>query len=126
MIKLSSGKMLINNYMIKTIKNDKLKDILIKRGEIFKEINKLNKEIVDLDTKRKKEAYKMDKLKDKTSGVIDKEDIKLEEFDVITQVYLEEGECKIEIINELEENTRPKTKEETEEIKKQLRERKKG
>jgi len=112
--------------MIKEIKNDKLKQILTKRGEVFEKIHKINEKLMELDKERKKEAYKMDKLKDKTATIMDKEGIKLEEFEVITRIFLEDDECKYEVINQLEEYSRPITQEEIEEYKTKLREKDEG
>ena len=89
--------------MIQTIKNDKLVKILTERGKLFKELGVINEELIKLDKDRKKIGYKMDKLKDKTSVIMDKEKIELGEFDIISRVFIENGECKVEIVDRVEE-----------------------
>lgn len=85
------------------IKNDKLFKILEERAEVFKEVQKINEEMIKLDTERKKLAYKMDGLKEKTKKILDKEKIELDEFEIITNVGIKDGEIELTIVDEIEE-----------------------
>jgi len=89
--------------MLKTIKDDKLKSILEERGIVFKKIQELNEQIVVLDKERTKEGYKMNKLKEKTKVIMDKQKFNLDEFEFISSIFLEKGECKVEILDRVEE-----------------------
>jgi len=85
------------------LKNDKLFKILTERGLIFREIEEINKKMMDLDKSRQKLGYKMDKLKDKTVKIIEKEDIKLDEFEYISNIGIENGEIEVTILDQIEE-----------------------
>ena len=92
--------------MRKKIVNDKkLKEILEERGVIYKEIGKINEKIVALDKERTKWGYKMDRLKEKTAPFVEKyiSPYDLDEFEIVSRVYLEKGEIIFEIIDKIEE-----------------------
>jgi predicted nucleic acid-binding Zn-ribbon protein len=107
--------------------HDKLLKILTDRTEVHKEITKLNDEMIALDKKRNKLSYKMQALKDKTVPIVEEITPKLSlgEFEIITQIGINKyGRPEFQIVDELEEQTRPKTGEEIEEIKKAIKARK--
>lgn len=85
------------------INDKKLFAILKMRGEVFKEIEKVNKIIVEADEKRTKLGYKMTRLKDKTTEALKKHTIELAEFEQVGSVGIENGENTISIYNEIEE-----------------------
>ena len=85
------------------IYNDKLKKILEERGELFKEIGKINEQMVKLDTERKKLGYKMDKLKDKTLKHIEAEKITLQEFEYIADIGIKDGKIEATIKDQVED-----------------------
>ena len=85
------------------LEDKKLLDILEMRGVIFKEVNEVNKIIVEQDKVRTKLAYKMQRLKDKTSGRLKKHTIDLAEFEDISQVGVEDGKVTLTIIDQVEE-----------------------
>lgn len=89
------------------IESPKLDEILRERAIIFKEARAINQEMDELDKSRKKCGYKMDKLKDKTAAIIKKENIELGEFEVITNVYIDEKTHKTsaDIVDQIEEYT---------------------
>lgn len=100
--------MLINNYFkimrTQIINNDKLTEILSERGHLFKKINIINEKLMELDKERTKLGYKMDKLKNKTQEIMDKEKIEVGAYEVITRIYLNnKHENEIEILDKLEE-----------------------
>lgn len=103
-----SGIMLIKNYFkimrTQIIKNDKLKEILTERGHIFKEIGVINEQLMELDKERTKLGYKMDKLKNKTQDIMNKEKIEVSPYEIITRIYLnDKHENEVEILDKLEE-----------------------
>lgn len=104
---IKSGKKPIKNFMRKIqIENKKLHEILTERGNIFKSIEDINKQIVALDKERTKLGYKMDRLKEKTSPIIDKlsPTFGLQEFEIIARVYINnERMPEVEIVDRLEE-----------------------
>lgn len=88
------------------IKDSKLSKILEERGEIFKQIDELNKQIVALDKERTKLGYKMDRLKEKTSPIIAKltADFNMGEFEIVSRVYINDKKYpEVEIADRLEE-----------------------
>jgi signal recognition particle subunit SEC65 len=85
------------------IKNEKLVEILKERAELHKELGDINENLMALDKERTKNGYKMDKLKEKTKVIMDKLNPKLEEFEVISRVYLEKGKPVYEVIDMIEE-----------------------
>jgi len=95
------------------IKNAKLVDILKQRKELFESISSVNDKMVELDKERTKLAYKMDKLKDKTKVIMDKAEIKLNEFEVISAVSLEKGEAVATVVNQIDEYKRMLREKET-------------
>lgn len=99
------------------INSDKLFDILEERGHIFKAINKINKQLYELDEERKKLSYKMDRLKEKTVPIVDKnkKNFNLGEFEIISRVYINgEKKPEVEIIDLVEEYKNELRKKETE------------
>ena len=86
------------------IDNSKLHQILFERGNIVKEVMKINEDIDNLEKERNKLGYKMNKLKDKTKIIIDKEKIELGEFEFIANVFLNDNrECELNILDNVEE-----------------------
>lgn len=88
------------------INNDKLGKILDERAIIFKEITSINEKLNELDQERTKLGYKLDRLKEKTAPIVEKytKDFDLQEFEVITKVYLnDEKQPEVEIINMVDE-----------------------
>lgn len=85
------------------IKDSKLVEILEQRGVIHKEIGIVMEKLMDLDKERTKLGYKMEKLKEKTKVIMDKLNPKLEEFEIITNVFLEDGKAYYEVTNLIEE-----------------------
>ena len=85
------------------INNQKLKVILQNRQLVVDEIKKIIDEMNVLDQKRLQLGYKMDNLKEKTKIIVDKQDIKLNEFEFVAKVELENGEPTLEILDQIEE-----------------------
>lgn len=88
------------------LKNDKLGKILEDRTVLYNEIGKINEELVELDKERTKLGYKMNKLKEKTSVIMDKlmPSLNLGEFEVVSKVYLNKyNKPEIEIVDKVEE-----------------------
>ena len=85
------------------LQDKKLFAILEMRGEVFKQIEEVNRIIVSEDEKRTKLGYKMERLKEKTTEAMKSHDIELEEFDEIGTVGREQGEITVSIYNQLEE-----------------------
>jgi len=87
------------------IENQKLAKILNDRKVIFDEITEANEGIDKLDKHRTKLAYKMNKLKEKTATIIDevKPTFELQEFEIITNISIDNGYPEVEIIDQIEE-----------------------
>jgi len=87
------------------LQDAKLKKILNERDVVYKQIMELNKKLEATDKERKKLAYKMDALKEKTKLIVDKLGLesKLQEFEFISKVYLDEdGQAYYEITDQIE------------------------
>lgn len=87
-------------------KNTKLANILNDRAVIYKEVGEINEQLFKLDKERKKLAYKMDRLKEKTKPFIDDlvDKIEMGEFEIISKVYLnKDGNPELEITDRIEE-----------------------
>jgi seryl-tRNA synthetase len=85
------------------IQNDKLYKILEERGVIFNEIHAINEKLIELDTERKKLGFKMDRLKEKTSKIMEKINPKLEEFEIVSRIFIENNKAYYEVVNLVEE-----------------------
>lgn len=85
------------------INNDKLVKILEERAVIHENITKLNDQLMELDKERQKEAYKMDRLKDKTAAIIKKNPIEVAEFEYIARVELKDGNAIAVIEDQVEQ-----------------------
>lgn len=88
------------------IDNSKLFKILNERGLIFKEVNSINEQIIELDKQRTKLGYKMDRLKEKTQDIINdcKESFQLGKYEIISRVYINDNrESEVEILDQVEE-----------------------
>jgi seryl-tRNA synthetase len=85
------------------IQNDKLYNILEERGVIFNEIHAINEKLIELDTERKKLGFKMDRLKEKTSKIMEKINPKLEEFEIVSRIFIENNKAYYEVVNLVEE-----------------------
>ena len=89
--------------MIKILKNDKLKKILLERGELVAKGRKIAEQKEELDKDLKKIAYKLNRLKDKTVPLMEKEKIELDEFNMISRVFVKHDEVNVEIVDQIEE-----------------------
>jgi len=85
------------------IKNNKLVGILKKREEIHGKLGEIMKELMALDKEKTKLGYKMDKLKDKTKIIMDKERVEVGEYEIISRVYMEDGKAYCEVVDLVEE-----------------------
>jgi len=85
------------------INNDKLVEILKKRGVVHKEIGVEMEKLMKIDKEKTKLGYKMEKLKEKTKVIMDKEKIEVGEFEMIARVFLEDGKAYYEVINLIDE-----------------------
>jgi len=88
-----------------TIDNKDLYEILKLRSVEYKKVTNINDEMVKLDTERKKVAYTMDRLKEKTAKIIKKSKIEMNEFEVITNVMIDDKTKlpTVEIVDQVEE-----------------------
>lgn len=89
--------------MLVEIKDSKLKEILEERAVIHKAIGGIMEQMVSLDKEKTKLGYKMDKLKEKTKVIMDKLSPKLEEFEIISRVFMDKGVCYYEVLDQIEE-----------------------
>lgn len=85
------------------LEDKELKKLLFERGNIVGKARKITKEIEKLQQEQQKMGYKMDRLKDKIKPIIDSRNIELDEFEVISRIYLEKEEPMVEIVNQIEE-----------------------
>jgi len=83
-----------NKQLIKILKDREVE--FKKAQELQTTAEKINKELTAL-------GYKMNRLKEKTSQVLNKENIELTDFEIITEVRLENGEPILEIVDQVEE-----------------------
>lgn len=104
---IKSGMRLINQSMRKIeIKDAKLSKILEERGLVFREVGKINEQLYALDKERTKLGYKMERLKEKTQPIVDKltPSFELQEFEIISRVYINENRMpEVEIVDLVEE-----------------------
>ena len=85
------------------IQDKKLDEILKERAVIHKAIGEIMQKMMDLDKEKTKLGYKMDKLKEKTKVIMDKLNPKLEEFEFIARVFMEDGKSYYEVLDQIEE-----------------------
>lgn len=85
------------------LKDDKVIEILKSRTEIMDRIIEINEKLGTLDKERTKLGYKLDKLKEKTKVIMDNLNPHLEEFEVITRIFLENGKAYYEVLDQIEE-----------------------
>jgi len=87
------------------IEDAKLNKILEDRAEAFVELGKINEQIVKLDKERTALSYRMERLKEKTEPIIEKQkpSFDLKEFEVIARVYLEEDKAYVDIVDMVDE-----------------------
>ena len=85
------------------IKNNKLVGILERRGEVLKLAREKQKEVEALQEEQAKLGYKMNKLKEKSKVIMDKMNPELEEFEIITGLFTEDGKAYYEVVNQVEE-----------------------
>lgn len=87
------------------IKGKQLVELLEKQAVIANEQNEINKQLIELDKERTKNGYKVQKIRDKMKPIIDTiiPTIELGEFEMVTNIKLEDGQPKMEIIDQLEE-----------------------
>ena len=83
-----------NKQLIEILKDREVE--FKKAQELQTTAEKINKELTAL-------GYKMNRLKEKTSQVLNKENIELSDFEIITEVKLENGEPILEIVDQVEE-----------------------
>lgn len=108
--------------------NDDLAKILNDRVPIHNKVGEINEKLAELDKERKKQAYKMEKLKEKVKVIMDKAtpDFNLTEFEIITNVGLDDAKYpEVTIVDQIEEFIAPKTEKEIEDYKEMIRERNK-
>lgn len=86
-----------------TIDNNKLVKILEERTDVFAKITVINEKLQELDKERNVHALKLERLKDKTKVIIDEEKIETNPYEIITRVYLDDGQPTAEIVDQVEE-----------------------
>jgi signal recognition particle subunit SEC65 len=92
-----------NNMSLVEIKDAKLVTILEERAIYHKEIGRIMEQLMALDKEKTKLGYKLDKLKEKTKVIMDKENPKLEEFEFVARVFLDKGKAFYEVLDQIEE-----------------------
>lgn len=88
------------------INNNELTEILNKRAVIYRKIGKINEQLSELDKERTKLGYKMDKLKEQTQVIMDKEmpALNVGKYEVVTRIYInQEKYNEVEILDKIEE-----------------------
>lgn len=85
------------------INNNKLVKILERRAEILKLAREKQKEVEALQEEQAKLGHKMNKLKEKSKVIMDKMNPELEEFEIITRLFAEDGKAYCEVVNQVEE-----------------------
>lgn len=87
------------------IKGKGLVELLEKQAVIANEQHEINKKLIELDKERTKNGYKVQKIRDKMKPIIDAiiPTVELGEFEMVTNISLEEGQPKMTIIDQLEE-----------------------
>lgn len=83
--------------------NKKIVDILLKKEPLIKEGRELSKKIDDLNKDLHKIGLKVQKLKDKTAHLMEKESITLGEFEYISAIDTKNGKVVLEVVDAIEE-----------------------
>jgi len=94
--------------MIFKIKDKKVKKLLEKKQELFKEVNEVNKRIVEDDKLRKKLVYKAQRIKEKIMPLMNKYykdgTIKINPpIEIPTNIHLNKDVIEVEVSNQVEE-----------------------
>ena len=97
--------------MIYEIEDKKVKKLLEKKESFFKEVNVVNKQIIELDKKRKKLVYKAQRIKEKVMPLMKKYyldgTIKINPpISIPTKISLVKGIIEVEVSNLVEEYER--------------------
>jgi len=97
--------------MIYEIEDKKVKKLLEKKESFFKEVNVVNKQIIELDKKRKKLVYKAQRIKEKVMPLMKKYyldgTIKINPpVSIPTKISLVKGIIEVEVSNLVEEYER--------------------
>ena len=92
----------MKNYKID---NPKLVKILEERGKVLTEARKKQTDVEAIQKEQAKLGYKMDRLKDKTTPIMDEElkNLKVEEFGYVARVFLKDGCAYVEIRNQVDD-----------------------
>ena len=85
------------------IKEPKLVDILKEREELAGKIAAINKTQLDMEKDKTKLGYRMDRLKEKTQVIVEKQQIEVPQYHVLTRIYLEDGKAMAEIVDQIDE-----------------------
>lgn len=83
--------------------NDKIVKILEKKAPLIEEGRNLSKQMDDLNKDLHKIGLKVQKLKDKTAHLMEKESITLGEFEYIASIDTKDGQVVLEIVDAIEE-----------------------
>ena len=89
--------------MLVEIKDKKLEDILKERAIYHKQVGAIMEQMMSFDKEKTKLGYKIDKLKEKTKVIMDKLNPKLEEFEFISRVFMDNGKAYYEVLDQIEE-----------------------
>ena len=94
--------------MIFTIQDKQIKKLLIKKQELFKEVNEINKRIIKDDQSRKKLAYKAQRIKEKITPLMERYykdgTIKINPpLEIPTRISLVKDVIEVEVSNQVEE-----------------------
>lgn len=83
--------------------NEKLFSLLQERGAEVERGRNIQKEIEAMQEEQRKIGLNLNNLKEKVRKIISKKKIDLNEFEVLTDISLEDGEIRLLIVDALEE-----------------------
>ena len=86
-----------------TFKNDKMADLLKKKDGFIEKGRALTKVIEEAESDRNKLGLKVQKIKDKMVDLVEKIDIKLDEFEYLRTIELKGKDIEVSIHNAQEE-----------------------
>lgn len=101
-----------------TIKNNKIKELIEKKGVIVSEGRKINTEKEKLETELNKCGLQINKINDKLIPMVKDLKIDLGEFEEIESVTIEKGELVMTIFDKVEEFTNQLRKEQNKTVEK--------
>jgi hypothetical protein len=85
------------------INSPKLVKILQDRQKLVEEVAAINKTQLEMEEDKKKLAYKIDRLKEKTQVIVEKQKLEIPQYHILARIFLQDDKAFAEILDQIEE-----------------------